>query len=391
MKPSRNHPDRSKPGTLLLAALLGATLAYSAGILAKVTPRPPTVTAGSWVLVDFHTNQVLAGKDQERAVEPASLTKIMEAFTVFDELAKNNVKLDEKVRISANAWKTPGSRMFVEVDTEVTVEELLNGIIVQSGNDASVALAEHIAGSEETFAELMNQHAAAIGMKNSHFTNSTGLPHDQHYSTALDLATLAAAMIRQFPNQYRRFAEKSYAYNGITQHNRNRLLWWDKSVDGVKTGHTETAGYCLVASAAREDMRLVLVLTGGQDDKSRFQEAQSLLNYGFRFFQTHKLVPGKAAQTRVPVLGGAQDDVALGLGEDLYVTIPSGSYDDLKASMEIHPSIPAPVAAGSELGTLKVTLQGKDLLTRPLIALEEVGEGSLFKQWKDSFFAWLEK
>lgn len=372
-----------------LSTLLFIAVFCSVGNAAPV-PAPPSLTAKSWVLMDFQSNRVIAAKEAEMAIEPASMSKMMTAYAVFDELKKANIQLDEKVRVSNKAWKTQGSKMFIEVDTEVSVDELLNGIIIQSGNDASIAIAEHLAGSEETFAELLNQHAKSLGMTNSHFTNATGLPDSNHYTSALDLGLLSAAIIKNFPDQYRRFAEKSYAYNGITQHNRNRLLWWDKSVDGFKTGHTESAGYCLAASAEREGTRLNVVITGTGDDKTRFQEAQSLLNYGFRFFSTHKLITANEPQTQVTLMGGEKDKVAAGIVEDLYVTIPRDSYDELDARMEIDPSLEAPVISGSKLGQLKISLNGEVLATRPLIALESVGEGSLFKQLKDQFLNWME-
>lgn len=346
-------------------------------------PSVPSVAATSYLLQDFDSGHVLGEDQADQRAEPASLTKMMTAYVVFDEIKADNVKLDDKVLVSEKAWRMPGSRMFIEVDKYVLVEDLLKGLIIQSGNDASVALAEHVAGGEEAFAELMNQHAKRLAMRETHFVNSTGLPDENHYTTARDMAVLARALIRDFPEHYPWHADKEFTYNGITQHNRNRLLWRDESVDGVKTGHTEAAGYCLVATAKREDMRLISVLMGARSENARASASLKLLNYGFRFYETHGLYQREQPLTRVRVWKGAAEDAAVGLTEALYVTVPRGQYEHLEANMELDGSIVAPVEPGQRLGSVKITLGGEELLQRPMVSLEPVAEGSLWRQLVD--------
>jgi len=346
-------------------------------------PSVPSVAAKSYILQDFHSGRVLGEDEAYQRVEPASLTKMMTAYVVFAEVKAGNVKLDEKVLVSERAWRMPGSRMFIEVDKYVSVEDLLKGLIIQSGNDASVALAEYVAGGEDAFAELMNQHAKRLAMSETHFVNSTGLPDPDHYSTARDMAILARALIRDFPEHYPWHAEKEFTYNGINQRNRNKLLWQDESVDGIKTGHTEAAGYCLVATATREGMRLISVVMGARSENTRARESLKLLNYGFRFYETHRLYQREQPLTRVRVWKGAAEDVAVGLTEALYVTVPRGQYEHLEAKMELDGTIVAPVAPGQRLGSLKMTLDGEDLLQRPMVSLEPVAEGSLWRQLVD--------
>jgi D-alanyl-D-alanine carboxypeptidase (penicillin-binding protein 5/6) len=353
-------------------------------------PSPPEVAASSYQLIDFHSGRVLAEKDADKRLEPASLTKILTAYTVFRELKQGNISLDDTVLISEKAWRTPGSRMFVEVGKRVKITDLIKGMIIQSGNDACVALAEHIAGSESTFAQLMNNHAKRLGMTHSHFVNSTGLPHEDHYTTAADIAKVAMATIREFPEYYQWYSQKSFVFNDIEQHNRNKLLWRDKSVDGMKTGHTEAAGYCLVASALRENMRLVTVVMGTKSEEARAQASQSLLNYGFRFYETHRLYAAGEVLNRARVWKGSEEKLPLGLTTDLNVTIPRHQYKNLDASMEIEPRIMAPVQAGQALGEVRVTLEGEPVTTASLVALKEVGEGNLWQQIKDSALLWLE-
>ncbi len=353
-------------------------------------PSPPEVAASSYQLIDFHSGRVLAERDADKRLEPASLTKILTAYTVFRELKQGNISLDDTVLISEKAWRTPGSRMFVEVGKRVKISDLIKGMIIQSGNDACVALAEHIAGSESTFAQLMNNHAKRLGLSNSHFVNSTGLPHEDHYTTAADIAKLAMATIREFPEYYQWYSQKSFVFNDIEQHNRNKLLWRDKSVDGMKTGHTEAAGYCLVASALRENMRLVSVVMGTKSEEARAQASQSLLNYGFRFYETHRLYAAGEVLNRVRVWKGSQDKLPLGLSSDLNVTIPRHQYKNLDASMEIEPRIMAPVSAGQPLGEVRVSLNGEPVTTATLVALKEIDEGNLWQQIKDSALLWLE-
>lgn len=347
-------------------------------------PSPPSVAASSYILLDTDSGKVLGENNADVKLPPASLTKIMAVYVVFTELSKGHLSLSENVTVSQKAWRTPGSRMFVEVNKQVTVEELLKGIIIQSGNDASVALAEHVAGDEATFAEMMNQQAAILGMKNSHFVNSMGLHDDDHYTTAQDLAILTRAMIREFPDYYAWFSEKEYTYNKITQRNRNKLLWRDPSVDGVKTGHTEAAGYCLVASAVRDGMRLISVVMGTKSERARANENQSLLNYGYRFYETHRLYKGNEALTETRIWKGADKNLALGLAEDLYVTIPRRHYEDLKAVINFEQKIIAPVNQGDNLGTVNVTLAGEPLIEKKLIALTSVEKGNLMRNLYDT-------
>ncbi len=364
-----------------LLFLLVSALAWAD---AAPVPAAPGVSAKAYFLQDFHSGYVLAEENGDERLEPASLTKIMTAYVVSHELKEGHIHLDDKVRVSEKAWRTGGSRMFIEVGTEVSVEDLLKGMIVQSGNDASVALAEHVAGSEEAFAELMNREAKRLGMTNSHFVNATGLPDPNHYTTARDLARLSAALIRDFPDHYAWHSIHKFTYNNITQYNRNRLLWRDDSVDGVKTGHTSTAGYCLVASAKRDDMRLISVLMGAKSDSERASESQKLLNYGFRFYETHRLYEAAKPLSQVRVWKGAREAVAVGLRDDLYVTVPRDQYDKLSATMEVDPRIVAPVIKGARKGTLKISLSGKELLDRPLIALDSVPVGSLWQRLTDA-------
>ncbi len=343
----------------------------------------PKIAATSYILQDFNSGRVLAEKDADQVLPPASLTKIMTVYVIFNELKNGHLTLDEKVTVSKKAWKTPGSRMFIEVNKQVTVENLLKGVIIQSGNDASVALAEHVAGTESTFAGLMNQHARRLGMKNTHFVNSTGLPHPEHHTTARDLAILARAVIKEFPEYYRWDSEKEFTYNGITQQNRNKLLWRDTSVDGVKTGHTEEAGYCLVASAKRNDMRLVSVVLGTKSENARANETQSLLNYGFRFFETHRLYKANDVLTETRVWKGKEKNLKIGLREGFYVTIPRRHYQDLKATLNVDNQITAPIAKGQKVGTIEVKLNGKIIAKAALIALSNIEKGNLLRQLYD--------
>jgi D-alanyl-D-alanine carboxypeptidase (penicillin-binding protein 5/6) len=353
-------------------------------------PAPPEVAASGYILIDFHSGKVLAEQGADQRLEPASLTKIMTAYTIFRELKEGNVHLEDSVLISEKAWRTEGSRMFVEVGKRVKVEDLLKGMIIQSGNDACVALAEHIAGSEATFAELMNSHANRLGMTHTHFVNSTGLPHEDHYTTPADIAKAARATIWEFPEYYHWYREKSFVFNNIEQHNRNRLLWRDESVDGMKTGHTETAGYCLVASALREGMRLLSVVMGTDGEEARAKASQSLLNYGFRFYETHQLYTAGEVLNRARIWKGEKEKLPLGLTQDLNVTIPRHQYQKLEAQLEIAPKIMAPVSQGQVLGQVHVTLEGEPIVSADLIALKGVADGNLWQQIKDSALLWLE-
>ncbi len=353
-------------------------------------PPPPDIAAKGYVLEDFHSGRVLAAHNADARLEPASLTKIMTAYVVFKELAEGNVHLDDEVLISKKAWRTPGSRTFVEVGKRVPVEALIKGMIVQSGNDASVALAEHIAGTEATFAELMNNYARELGMTHSHFVNATGLPHAGHYTTARDIARLTRALIREFPEYYKWYSLRDFRHGGITQKNRNKLLWMDPSVDGVKTGHTQSAGYCLVASAQRASMRLISVVLGTASADARAQASQALLNYGFRFFETHRLYRAGQALARVRVWRGARKEVAVGPVADVWVTIPRKQYKRLAPRMELDDHLSAPVAQGRRLGRLKISLGDQVLTEAPLAALEAVPEGGLWDRARDAVLQWWE-
>ncbi len=355
------------------------------------TPPAPSIDARAYILRDFHTGKVLAENNADAKLAPASLTKIMTVYVVFREISNGHLHLDDVATISQKAWGTSGSRMFVEVNDQVKIEDLLKGVIIQSGNDASVALAEHVAGNESTFADMMNQHATRLGMTNSHFQNSDGLPSDDHYTTARDLATLTSALIKEFPEYYRWFSQKEFTYNKITQQNRNKLLSRDESVDGVKTGFTDEAGYCLVASALREDMRLISVVMGTKRANARANANQSLLNYGFRFFEAHRLYQGNTPLSEARVWKGDNKTVALGLPEDLYVTIPRRTYNDLKAEINVNKNIMAPIKAGDKFGSVNVTLKNEPIINKDLVALKTVEQGNIVRRLYDGAMMMLEK
>lgn len=371
--------------TIRLVFLLGFALAFSTAH-AVITPNPtaPTVAAKSYILQDFASGRVISEQNSQQRLPPASITKLMTAYVISHELALGNTTLTDEVLISEKAWRMKGSRSFMEVNTKVPVEVLLRGMIIQSGNDAAVALAEHIAGSEDTFAQMMNQYAQQLGMLNTNYRNATGLPDPDHYTTAQDIAILSAAIIRDFPVHYRWYAEKEFSYNNISQYNRNKLLWRDSSVDGLKTGHTEEAGYCLVASAQRSGMRLISVVLGTRSEKARAQETQKLFNYGFRFFETHDLYKAQDRIVASKVWKGADKEVNLGLAEALAVTVPRGQYKELVATTTIQQPIIAPIAAGAELGAVEIRLHDELIATQPLIALQAVEQGSWWRRLIDA-------
>ena len=346
-------------------------------------PAPPQVAAKNYILVDFNSGHLLAEKDADAQVEPASITKLMTAYVIYRELDSGRMSLDDMVTISEKAWRMGGSRMYVEVGKQVSVRELMKGLVIQSGNDATVALAEHIAGTEDAFVQLMNEYAAQLGMTNTMFVNSTGWPAEGHLTTARDIAKLAVAVIDEFPEHYSWYKEKVYTYNNIKQYNRNKLLWRDNSVDGIKTGHTESAGYCLVSSAIRSDMRLVAVVLGTDSEKARASVSQSLLSYGFRFFETHRLYAAGEVLNRSRVWKGDTENVSLGLLDDLYVTIPRGSYKSLEAVMDVDANIQAPLEKGSQHGAVRVTMNEEEIALAPLVALDAIGEGSIIQIAKD--------
>lgn len=375
--------------TLSILTLLILSLVFSSVTLAQA-PAPPKVAASSYILIDYDSGRVLAEKNSNQRLEPASITKIMTAYTILKEIQNGNVDLKDKTIVSEKAWRMPGSRMFIEVGSNLDVETLLKGTIIQSGNDASVALAEHVAGSEEAFAGLMNKHAQELGMTNTNFINSTGMPDSEHVTTAQDVAKMSIATIRDFPEFYSMYAIKQFTHNNIKQYNRNKLLWRDKSVDGIKTGHTENAGYCLAASAKRDGMRLISVVMGTKSEKARAKISQSLLNYGFRFYETHKLYGAGETLNNARIWKGDKEQLALGLQQDLYITIPRKQYKNLKAEMVLNPNLEAPVDKGSRIGTVKITLAGKPFTEVPLIALHDVAHGGIWSQAKDSVLRWFE-
>lgn len=365
----------------LFLVLLSTSTAVAQGTL---TPSPPSLEAKAWILLDYQTRQVLVAHDPDKRYEPASLTKLMSAYIVFDALRQKRITLDQITKVSERGYKAEGSRMFLDPRVPVTVEDLLKGMVVQSGNDATITLAETVAGSEEAFVELMNRQAERMGLKNTHFANSTGLPDPQHYSTARDLAYLAANLIRDFPEYLPLYSTRQFRYNNITQYNRNRLLAIDPHVDGLKTGHTEAAGYCLIATAKRDPRRLVSVLLGAASDSSRAIESQKLLNYGFQFFDTVRLYAHDQAVSTIPVYKGTSSEVKAGFKQDFMLSVPAGMGNKLKASLESMQPLVAPITEGQRVGTLKVTLDGKRIGEYPVVALAPVGVANFFVRAWDS-------
>jgi D-alanyl-D-alanine carboxypeptidase (penicillin-binding protein 5/6) len=365
-----------------------ALLAVAA--LAQAAPQPPSVVGRSWMVGDLSSGQILAAQKSDDRVEPASLTKIMTAYVVFQALRDKKLELAQQVRVSERAWRAPGSRMFIEPRKPVTVEELIRGMVVQSGNDACIALSEAVAGNEEVFVQMMNREAARLGMKNTQYRNSTGLPDPQHYTTAQDLYLLTSALIRDFPAEYAQYySQKDFRYNNISQPNRNRLLWLDPSVDGVKTGHTEAAGYCLIASSHRGGRRLLSVLLGSTSESTRAQESQKLLNWGFQFFDSVKLHKGNELVKAIEVWKGAAEEVKAGFKGDIIVTVPKGDAEKLKAELLSQQPLVAPVTEGQRVGTLRVSYEGKPLGEYPLVALEGVGVAGIFGRAWDTLRLWL--
>ena len=347
-------------------------------------PAPPIIGAKSYLVMDATTGKELASLDPDTPLAPASLTKIMTAYVVFAALKQGQITLADEVTISEKAWRMPGSRMFVEVGKRVAVKDLLLGMIVQSGNDASVALAEHVAGTEGVFAQMMNQYAQQLGMHSSHFLNATGMPEEGHVTTARDLATLARAVIEEFPEYYAWHAIKEYTYNDIKQDNRNSLLWRDPSVDGLKTGHTEDAGYCLVSSALRDGMRVISVVMGTSSTKARTDGSQALLNYAFRFFETRLLFKAGEEIATTRVWKSANETSRLGVLDDLYITVRRGTYEQLESTLDIPAIVEAPVANGQPVADLRITLEEQVILSTRLRALEDNPEGSFWQRTRDS-------
>jgi D-alanyl-D-alanine carboxypeptidase (penicillin-binding protein 5/6) len=343
---------------------------------------PPRIAAKAYVLMDFNSRQFLVQQNSNQRIEPASLTKLMTAYVAFAALKQKTLKPDQVIPVSMRAWKSQGSRMFIEPSRPVTVDELLRGMIVQSGNDACVALAEAIAGTEEGFAQMMNREAQRLGMKNTNFVNSTGLPHPHHYTTAYDLSLLATAILMDFPEYYPLYSIKEYRYNNITQSNRNRLLWVDPTVDGMKTGYTENAGYCLITSARRGSRRFLAIVAGAASESARATESQKLLNFGFQSYDTVKLYDRNQPVSSVRVWKGGSDEVNAGFPYDLYVSVPKGAGDKLKGTVETQQPLVAPIAGGQRLGVLRVQLDGKPYGEYPVVALQEVPlAGVLGRGW----------
>ena len=355
----------------VLVALWGAMAATAAPI---IIPAAPQIGAESYLLIDAATGDVLASENARMRLPPASLTKIMTSYIIADEIEQGRITLDDRVPISVKAWRMEGSRMFIREGTEVSVADLLRGIVIQSGNDASVAMAEYIAGDEEAFAGLMTQTAKSLGMNNTNFMNATGLPDEMHYTTAEDLAVLTRALINRFPEHYAIYSEKYFSYNDIRQANRNALLWRDDSVDGVKTGHTQAAGYCLVASAMENDTRLISVVMGARDERTRAAESQKLLNYGFRYYETVNLYAAGSSLKRVRVWSGLHESLEVGLDNAITLTIPRGGRDQLKAEINLQDVIEAPIERGQSLGALTLSLGDEMLVERPVVALNPVQE-----------------
>ena len=369
---------------LVIVSLGFALLAGFVDAGQVIIPASPQLAAKAHILIDANSGRVLAEKNADETLPPASITKLMTSYIVSAELETGSIGLNDMVPISVKAWKKGGSKMFVREGTQVPVIDLMRGMIIQSGNDATIALAEYIAGSEEAFVDVMNQQATLLGMSNTRFLNATGWPEKGHYSSSRDIAILARALITEFPESYKLYSEKYFSYNGINQANRNKLLFRDKTIDGMKTGHTDEAGYCLVASSEKEGMRLISVVLGTVSDSARAAESQKLLSYGFRYYHTHKLYEKSAVISQAEVWKGQVDQLQLGVANNIYLTIPRGSEDDLVATANVDEVIEAPIVAGQELGNIVVTLDGEELLNTPLVALSAVEQAGLFSRILDS-------
>jgi len=366
------------------SALLIALSSIASAVNMPV-PEAPDINASAYILMDHNTGKVVAEKNADETKDPASITKLMTAYVVYAALERDDISLNDDVLISEKAWRAIGSRMFIEVNKRVNLDLLLQGLIVQSGNDASIALAEHIAGDEASFADLMNHTARQLGLSNTHFVNATGLTDPEHYTTARDIALLSSAIIRDFPKEYKRYKQKQFTYNGIKQYNRNKLLWRDATVDGLKTGHTEAAKFCLASSALRENMRLISVVLGAPSKEARATQSQSLLNYGFRFYKTNTLYTAGQQLIEKRVRFGVEKQVSLGVAEDILVTTARSHYKNIKPSIELASEIVAPISKGQVLGTVRIQLGDKTLAEHPLVALQDIAEGSWWQKLMDRF------
>jgi serine-type D-Ala-D-Ala carboxypeptidase (penicillin-binding protein 5/6) len=365
---------------VFLASLLSPVFCFSGDVV-----PPPSLAVKSYLLKDFNSGNVIASHKKNERVEPASLTKVMTAYVTFDAIKRGQLKLDQLLPVSEAAWKIEGSKMFIDPKVPVPVDDLLHGLIIQSGNDAAVTLAIGVAGSEEQFADLMNKQAAKLGLKNTHFMNSTGLPDNNHYTTAEDLSILASALIHDFPLEYQRlYSVKEYTYNKITQPNRNRLLWLDPNVDGMKTGHTEAAGYCLIASSKRGNSRLVSVILGAANEAMRASESQRLLNYGFQFYESILVYKQSQTINTLRLYKGQQETVPTTLSKELYLTLPKGDYARVKATITSRQPLVAPIKAGQEVGKITFTLDGKTINEQTLVAGKSVEEAGFFGRMLDS-------
>jgi serine-type D-Ala-D-Ala carboxypeptidase (penicillin-binding protein 5/6) len=376
-----------KPSAKAAAATAAAPAPTAPTVDANGIPSAPQVDARAYILVDYRTDKILAARDAAARMEPASLTKLMTAYIVFQELAAGKLKLEDNVVVSEHAWRSEGSRTFIELGKPVSVQDLILGMIVQSGNDATIALAERIAGTEETFAQLMNSNAQRLNMVGTHFENSSGLPSPQHYTTARDMSLLAIAMIRDFPQYYKFYSIREFEHNGIKQQNRNGLLEKDPSVDGLKTGHTDSAGFCLVTSALRNGMRLVSVVLGSDSMKARENASAALLNYGFTFYDTKLIVKGGSALASTHVWKAAQPQLSVGIQDDLYLTLPRGK-PDVKTVLEVQPRLIAPLALEANVGTLRIVNGNQTLASAPLHPLKADAAGSWWRRLIDTIRLW---
>jgi len=354
-----------------------------------MVPKAPSLNLTSYILIEASTNTVLAEYNSDEQIAPASMTKVMSGYVIADQVSNGSISLQDKVLISEKAWKTGGSKMFVEAGKRVSVQDLLSGIIIQSGNDATIAMAEYIGGSEEGFVDFMNAYALDIGLSNTLFQNATGFTDPSHFSSARDLSILTQALIKNFPDHYATYKEREFTFSGIRQLNRNKLLWRDKSVDGAKTGHTESAGYCLISSAKRDDMRLITVVAGSPSEEERLTSSQRLLEYGFRFFATKKLVDAGAEVTKARVWGGKKDKVSLGAKEDVLLTLPRADYKDLIVDYELNKNFAVPIQIGDVLGSIEFISNGRVVMSTPLIALEEVRSKGFFGRLWSRIMHWI--
>ena len=355
----------------------------------SLVPKAPKLNLSSYILIEASTNTVIAEFNSDDQIAPASMTKVMSGYVIADQIANGSISLDDKVLISEKAWKTGGSKMFIEAGKRVSVEDLLSGIVIQSGNDATIAMAEYVAGSEEGFVDFMNAYASELGLTNSLFQNSTGFSDPNHFSSAKDLAKLTQALINNFPDHYATYKEKEFTFSGIRQLNRNKLLWRDDSVDGVKTGHTDSAGFCLISSAQRNDMRLIAVVAGSESENDRLTASQRLLEYGFRFYATQKLVSQEIKVTTAKVWGGKTNEVALGSTKDIYLTLPRSEFKNIKANYQFNNNLQAPIEVGQMIGSIEFTSNDRVVLSAPLVAIETVEAKGFFGMLWSRLVYWI--